>query len=139
MEKKNKMARVYGYLVCLVTVITFIIAVAGIVESILDLQDPLHSGRYPQNAPSLASYNNYKMDILKAPEKTTASFTPDDATLKAMYDSAKSDWVAKVKHEANRSVIVNSVLIILCVALFLLHWIWLRRLDKAENATIEQV
>lgn len=127
------MARVYGYLVCLVTVITLIFTVAGIVNSVLDLQDPLHSGFTPQGSPSLASFNNYKMDIMKSPEKTSATFTPDDATLKEMYNAAKDDKIQKVRHDAYQSIVVNAVLILISSILFLTHWLWMRRLDKAET------
>lgn len=133
MEKKNKMARVYGYLVCLVVVITVIINIANIVTSVLDLQDPLHAGFNPMNAPSLASYNNYKMDILRSSEKSVANFAPDDATIHEMYDAARNDKIQSVKHNAFRSITVNSVLIVLCLVLFIVHWTWMRRLDKAEN------
>lgn len=133
MEKKNKMARVYGYLVCLVTVVTLIFTVAGIVNALLDLQDPMHSGFTPQGSPSLASFNNYKMDIMKAPEKTSATFTPDDATLREMYNAAKEEKILKVRHDAFQSITVNAVLIVICSILFAVHWIWMRRLDKSET------
>lgn len=133
MEKKNKMARVYGYLVCLVVVITVIINIAGIVTSILDLQDPLHAGHNPSGSPSLASFNNYKMDILKSSEKSVSNFTPDDAVLREMYDSARADKIQSVKHDAYRSITVNGVLVVLCCLLFVVHWNWMRRLDKLES------
>lgn len=131
MEKKYKMARVYGYLVCLVTVITVIINIAGIVNSILDLQDPLHAGFYPGNAPSLASYNNYKMDILRS-EKTATNYTPDETTLKQMYESARADKIQNVQHDGYKSITVNGVLIVFCIILFIIHWTWMRRLDKTD-------
>jgi hypothetical protein len=68
MEKPHRMAQIYGYIVCLVAVITFIICLANIIPSIIDLSDPLHAGSIygMQNSPSLASFENYKMDILKS-------------------------------------------------------------------------
>jgi hypothetical protein len=68
MEKQHRMAQIYGYTVCLVAVITFIICISSIIPSIMDLSDPLHAGGLFQFAatPSLASYDNYKMDILKS-------------------------------------------------------------------------
>lgn len=44
MEKSNRMAQIYGYSVCLVAVITFIICVANIIPAIMDLSDPIHTG-----------------------------------------------------------------------------------------------
>lgn len=138
MEKPHKMAQVYGYIVCLVAVITFIICLANIIPSIIDLGDPLHSANMfnPQGSPSLASFEIYKMDILKSSaEKGTGeikSFIPDDATLKSMYEAAKSDKIQTALHIARRSIIVNGLIIIVSIILFTSHWIWMRSLVKKE-------
>lgn len=59
MEKQSEIPLVYGYAVCLVTVNTVIISVAAFVNAIIDLGDPLYAGRDFNNAPSLASFDNY--------------------------------------------------------------------------------
>lgn len=133
MEKKSKMPMVYGYIVCLVAVITFLVTITTLVTSIMDLTDPIHADTYvPAGTPSLASFENYKMDILKSPDKEL-SYTPDDITLKAMYDAAREDKISGVKHRANRSILVSGLLIIISVTLFLTHWFWVRRMTKAYN------
>jgi hypothetical protein len=131
MEKQSKAPLIYGYAVCLVSVITFIIAVANMVNAISDLGDPLYAERNFNNAPSLASFENYKMDLLRSGEKET-SFVPDDETLKSMYESARNDKIRSIKHRANRSVMVSSLLIVICIALFTTHWLWMRRLNKSK-------
>ncbi len=130
MEKQNKIPMIYGYAVCLVTVITVIISVASFVNAVIDLGDPLYAERNFNKAPSLASFDNYKMDIYSTSEKETA-FTPDNATLRAMYEAAKVDKIHSVKHRANRTMIVNGLLIFLCVVFFAFHWRWMRKLSKA--------
>jgi len=133
MEKKQRIPLVYGYAICLVTVITFIICVGNMVSSIIDLGDPLHSGYNQQNTPSLASFENYKMDILKAQtgsSTATSTFTPDDATLKLMYEAARADKIANQEHSAKRDIMVNSLLIIISSLLFITHWIWMQKLPK---------
>lgn len=134
MEKKQRIPLVYGYAICLVAVITFIICVGIMVSAIIDMGDPIHAGFYPQNAPSLASYENYKMDILKAQNgssaETKANFIPDDATLKAMYVAARADKIANQKHEAKKEIMVNSLLIIISCLLFITHWVWMQKLPK---------
>lgn len=130
MEKQNKAPMVYGYAVCLVTVITLIICIAGLVNAVIDLSDPLHAERDYNKAPSLASYENYKMDILTTSEKEP-SYIPDDETLKTMFKSAKNDKIQSVKHSSFRNIMVNGLLIVICVALFLSHWRWMQRLRKS--------
>jgi len=130
MEKQNRIPQIYGYAVCLVTVVTFLISVTELVNSVINLGDPLHAERF-REAPSLASFENYKMDVLKSPQAELA-YVPDDQTLSAMYEAARDDRIQSVKHRILRSIIVTSMLIILCVVFFSTHWRWMRRLAKAE-------
>lgn len=141
MDKQNRMPQIYGYLMCLVAVITFIICLANIIPSIMDLGDPLHAGPVwvNQNSPSLASYENYKMDVLKSTNKensgSSPSYLPDEQTLRVMYESAKADRIQSVVHSSVRSIIVSSIIILISIVLFITHWNWMRRLSK-QQATI---
>jgi len=134
MEKQNKIQMIYGYAVCLVAVITLLICVTTFVNSIIDLGDPLHAERDFQKTPSLASFENYKMDILSSSDKEQ-TFTPDDQTLRAMYESAKDDKIQAVKHRVNRDMIVNGLLIVLCVVLFIAHWRWMHKISLKQVPT----
>ena len=135
MEKSQKVgAQIYGYTVCVVAVIAFLISVTTLVNAIIDLQDPIHGGIWFTQGPSMASFENYKMDILKSLQKgdesLKASYIPDDQTLRAMYEAARADKIQSVKHQSNKSIIVGSLLIFICVILFLTHWRWVRKLNK---------
>lgn len=135
MEKPQRMAQVYGYLVCLVAVITVLICVATLVSAILDLGDPLHSGWTPPGSPSLASFDNYKADILKSTPKegeAAKTYIPDDQTLRAMYEAAKNDKIQSVRHESNRTIVIDAILLVICIVLFATHWRWVRKLAKAD-------
>ncbi len=132
MEKQHRIAHIYGYAVCLVTVITFLIAVTSFVNAIIDRGDPLHVAGFSRSGrPSLASFENYKMDVLKSPAKESA-YVPDDQTLHAMYAASKAEKIQSVQHSTRRSIIVDSILIVLCIVLFSTHWMWMRKLAKAE-------
>jgi hypothetical protein len=139
MEKSQKIgAQIYGYTVCVVAVIAFLISVTTLVNAIIDLQDPIHGGMWFPQGPSLASYENYKMDILKSLQKgdesSKASYVPDDQTLRAMYEAARTDKIQSVKHQSNKSIIVGSLLIFICVILFVTHWRWVRKLNKLVSS-----
>jgi hypothetical protein len=139
MEKPHRMAQIYGYTVCLVTVITFIICISLIIPSIMDMGDPMHAQGFfaMGGTPSLASFDNYKMDILKSSkndeQKTGANWIPDDRTLRSMYESAREDRISQANHASIRSIVVNSLIILICVVLFIFHWIWMRRLARTIN------
>ena len=132
-EKSQKIQMVYGYAVCLVAVITLLISVTSMVNALMDLTDPMSADRtYGKDAPSLASFENYKVDIIKATDPAH-ELNLDDPTLRSMYDAAKNDAIAKVKHRSMRSVIVNSLIILICIVLFTTHWIWMRRLSRKTD------
>ena len=116
MEKTQRIAQIYGYLVCLVAVITFPISITQLVNSLIDLGDPIHAGWTPESAPSLASYENYKMDILKSTSKqtdsVTAAYIPDEQTLKVMYQAARDNKIQLEKHRAVRAIIIHGLLVL---------------------------
>jgi len=129
-EKSQKIQMVYGYAVCIVTVITMLISITSLVYSVMDLNDPFSAYRtYGKDAPSLASFENYKVDIIRSLDPSH-NMELDDATLTRMFDSAKQDAISKIKHDANRSIIVNSLILIICIILFSTHWLWMRKISK---------
>jgi hypothetical protein len=140
MEKQQRIAQLYGYAVCLVAVITFLISTASVVGAIFDLSDPLHATGFGFGVrePSLASFENYKVDVLKSTQQekqlSAPAYVPDDQTLHAMYEAAKTERIQTVSLRARRTITVSSLLILVCIALFTTHWTWLRRLARKEAA-----
>ncbi len=137
MEKSKKIgAQIYGYMVCLVAVITFLIAVTSLVNAVINLSDPLHSGWNREGSPSLSSFENFKMDVLKTTQKgdesVKANYIPDDQTLRAMYDAAKNDKIQLVKHQSNGTIITSAIIILICIVLFISHWRWMRNMSRSE-------
>lgn len=132
-EKSQRIKMVYGYAVCIVAVITFLVCVTSMVYSIIDLTDPLNAYRtYGKDMPSLASFDNYKVDIVKSLDPAH-ELTLDDSTLSSMYDAAKQDAISKVKHDSYRSIIVNGLLVVITVLLFLFHWFWMKRISAKSD------
>ena len=136
MEKPQRVPQVYGYTVCLVAVIAFIISVSSLIPAIMDLGDPMHAGSMfiAANSPSLASFENYKMDVLKSTSKegdaTRQEYIPDDATLKKMFEAAKEDRISNARHMSMRTIYVCSIIILISIGLFAIHWVWMRRIVK---------
>jgi hypothetical protein len=137
MEKPQKLAaQIYGYTICLVAVITLLVTITTFVNSLFDLQDPLHSTDWrAMGSPSLASFENYKMDVLKSTPKRdkegtaeNASYIPDDKTLNAMYEAAKADKIQSVKHSGHQQITISTLLIVICSILFITHWTWMRKI-----------
>jgi hypothetical protein len=136
MEKSSKIvAQVYGYAICLVAVITFLIATFALITAIIDLSDPLHSGWTPQGAPSIASYENYKLDVMKSYQNTSGtnkeSILPDETSLKSMYDAAKNDRIQSSRRQATKTIMISSIMNLICVILFMTHWKWMQRVARS--------
>jgi len=132
MEKKSKAPLIYGYAVCLVAVVTFLIAVAAMIFAVMDLGDPLYAGNN-FNKSSIASFENYKMDMLKSQgEKET--WSPDDETLRAMYEAEKDDRIRRVRHDSMRTIYINGALLIIAIVLFITHWRWMQKLGRKAEA-----
>lgn len=135
--------QIYGYVVCLVAVITFLISVTVLVGAFFDLSDPLHARGFGYGEPSLPSYETYRMDILKSTREgqqpVAPSYVPDDETFRAMYEAAKADRIQSeadriqsVRLEARQQLTVSGLLIVVCITLFTTHWTWVRRLARVE-------
>jgi len=125
MEKKSKIPQVYGYAVCIVAIITVLISVADLITSVLDASDPLYA--WGDNK-ELSSFENFKVDALKS-GKNEASYMPNDETLRIMYEDAKNHKIRRVKHQTSKSIIVSSILIIISVTLFIIHWRWMKKVE----------
>ncbi len=124
MEKKQKIIQVYAVIICVIAVITILITLSSLVSSYIDKSDALAVTIYSNsNQASLASYENFKMDILKSTQKDQA-YIPDDQTLHKMYDEAKSAKIKMVEHRANRDITVSAIIMVIALILFGSH-IWL--------------
>jgi len=136
MEKNQIIAKIYGYLVCLVAIITFLICITSLVNAIIDRCDPLHADRNSYGTSvTLVSFDTYKMDVMKdiktEGDNTKPTYIPDDKTLHSMYEAARNDKIQSTMHGINRSIMVDSLLIVICLILFGLHWRWMRKLAKS--------
>lgn len=129
MEKKSKIPQIYGYAVCLVAIITFLISLAAIINSVMDAKDPFYSFG---DDPKLSSYENFKAETLNSGNKDEA-YIPDEATLQTMYKDLRDHKINRVKHQTTKTIFVNSILLVLCIFLFSFHWIWIQRLSKQED------
>lgn len=149
MEKSGKVVgQIYGYFICLTAIILFLTSVQSIVGSLVDLGNPKYAADLAGS--SLESFEKYKMNVLnslyaakdkeKEKEKRTAdgdpaegvksaapSYIPDDTGLRAMYEAEKSVRFDAARHVELRRIVENGLMGLLSVALFVIHWLWLRR------------
>lgn len=135
----SRIAHVYGYAVCLITVVVMLIAIKQVVDAAFDLSDPIRAegGRMGR---SLTNFEVYKMEARRqgpardvagpvAP-KTSPDSATSDADLKRMYDAEREVAIGNARFRAIRSLVGNLLLIVLASILFGIHWRWLRARDS---------
>ena len=131
---KNRVAQFYGYSVCLVAVIGLLGSTGALAGALLQWSDPLHvvEVNMPYPPRSLASFETYKMDVLNppygGPQPRELQYVPDDPTLRRMYEAARAERLAGGGATIRQAVVTNTIVLLLCLVLFWIHWRWLRKL-----------
>ena len=159
MGKPSKVPQLYGYSVCLVAVITFLVSTSGVVVAAFDLSNPMRAQRPYSGVDVPASFELYQAEYREgqsrerasAPEAVEAvegsrivtttraprSAQPEalsDAALRKLYDAKVAERTAGVRFQAVRSLVGSGLMLLLSVALFAAHWLWLRRLSRLDLA-----
>lgn len=138
----SRISQVYGYAVCLITVIVMLIAIKQVVDAAFDLSDPIRAdgGGYGRMGRPITNFELYKMEARRqgptrnGPTPAGENASPDsaasDAELKTMYDAEREAAIGNARFRAIRSLVGNLLLIVLAGILFGIHWRWLRTRDS---------
>ena len=146
----NRIAQVYGYAVCFITVVTMLISIKSVVDAVVDLTDPIRAegGGYGRMGRPLTNFEVYKLEARREPRRpemypvpttttttttTTATAMRDtltDAELRRMFDAEREQAIGNAKFRATRTLIGSLLLITLAAILFVVHWRWLKRRDE---------
>lgn len=127
----------YGYAVCLLAIVTFLVASAELVDGVLDLREPPYTTSY-REGPSLVTLESYRLDLLDRAEPrdsavAAAASLPPDSTLQRMFERERLYRLAVSHQTSRKTIVVNLVLQVLALGLFTSHWIWLRRRERSAR------
>ncbi|MDP9200912.1 MAG: hypothetical protein M3P26_03115 [Gemmatimonadota bacterium] len=139
----SRIAQVYGYAVCFITVVVMLIAIKQVVDAAFDLSDPIRAdgGGYGRMGRPITNFELYKMEARRQGpnridvqrgviEKASPDSAASDAELKRMYDAEREAAIGNARFRAIRSLVGNLLLIVLAGVLFGIHWRWLRQRDS---------
>jgi hypothetical protein len=146
----NRISQMYGYAVCLITVIVMLIGIKQLIDAAFDLSDPIRAegGGYGRMGGPLTSFEVYKVSVRRqmamqqysgpmpvgvGPSKAPAD-TLSDAEMRRLYDAEREAAIGNVHFRASRSLVGNLLLIVLAAALFGIHWRWLKRRDAMPSS-----
>ena len=144
MDRINRfIAQVYGYAVCLITVIVMLISIKGTIDAAFDLSNPLRAeGGFGRFGGPLTSFELYKMQArgqipserYPGPDKSRAGADSlSDAQLRQLYDAEREAQIGNAKFRATRNLVSGILFMVLAGVLFLIHWRWLRGVMAAPN------
>jgi hypothetical protein len=134
---RSWIAPLYGYVVCVIAVVTFLVNVTGFVDATFDRANPL-AGResYGPYGGSLTSFEAFRATyedgrpMRVAPASTDPNPQRDTLTteqLRARYEALREDRMIQGSYQATRRLVRNGLLIALSIILFATHWTWARR------------
>src|SRR3954464_11857098 len=111
MDRTNsRIAQVYGYAVCFITVIVILISIKSVVDAVIDLTDPIRaeSGAYGRSGLSIGNFELYKLDARRegrmsvaggpGPVKAQpADSSLSEADLRRLYEAERDQAIGFVK------------------------------------------
>jgi len=129
--KRNWVPLIYGYTVCVIAVVTFLICATVVVNNVFDLANPIQASF----GTTLSSFEAYEAD--QHPASVGASARPDtasEATLRKRYEALRADRISRVTFQSWKAIVTSALLLIISVLLFVWHWRWMKRLGAAAEA-----
>jgi ABC-type branched-subunit amino acid transport system permease subunit len=134
-ERPERVPQLYGYTVCLVTLIWAIVSTVAIVESALTLNAPLYrTGRdFGPYFPSVSSFESFRTTYdmsrqMMGREPRAQLDTIPEPELRRRYEALRAERLENNTVAARRSLITSALSLLIAAALFAFHWRWLRRL-----------
>lgn len=129
MERSTWIAQAYGYLVCLIAVITVLITLHGLVDAGFRMASPVEA-EFGYD-PMLTSFEGFRATRNEQrpvrPDAASQAPPPSEAELRREYESMRAARLAQSRFQARRSVTTNGLLLVTALVLFGVHWRWLRR------------
>jgi hypothetical protein len=134
MSKQNIISQIYGYAICLVTILIIIFSIPSLVDSVIDLSNLSVSSNLGTRYLSFESYKNQfindQKDLCSCDVENkgkTVYKLPSDSTLQKLYNEEKISQIHEKQFKMNKNIISKILWIIVCSILFLFHWRWVRK------------
>jgi hypothetical protein len=134
MERPSRVAQLYGYSVCLIAVVVFLVSTNSLVANLFSLGAPLQARESEFGAgfePSVSSFEAYRatvgrtraMGVSPGAERADSA---SEATLRSRYEALRVDRIQRARFQAERGIATSGLSLLIAIALFLIHWRWLR-------------
>lgn len=136
MARSPRIAQWYGYTVCLVAVVTFLLSARGVVDDLFTLSNPLRSSsRWGVPLTSFEAYEaTQDMGPRRAPTDSVAP--PTESELRRRYEALREDQISQSRFDATRGIVASLLMLLIAAGLFVWHWRWLRALPPNDTPDV---
>ena len=138
MERPERVPQLYGYTVCLVSLIWALASVTTIVGSLLTLSAPDYrsNSQYGPFEPSVSSFEVFRTTYdqsrrMMSPDARERPDSLGEPELRRRYEAIRADRIQRNTVESHRSLVTSSIALVIAALLFAFHWRWLRRVGGA--------
>jgi hypothetical protein len=145
-ERPERVPQLYGYTVCLVTLIWALASATSIIDAALTINAPLYRGErdFSPFEPSVSSFESFRTTYDMSRRMGGAEPRPPldsvpEPELRRRFDALRADRIERNTVEARRSLITSALSLLIAAALFTLHWRWLRRTVGAAPAVPNRI
>jgi hypothetical protein len=131
-ERPERVPQLYGYTICLIALFWALTSAVHVVESSLTLSNPEYRDRDFGIEASITSFEAFRMTYdrsrrMMSSDSRVPLDTLSDAELHRRYEALRTDRIARNTVGARRSLIVSTLSLLIAIAVFVVHWRWLRR------------
>ena len=135
-DKPNRIPQIYGYTVCLIAVVAFLISINGVVDATFTLANPMH-GQYG-HVDGLTSYEAYEASRGErtSPDRNVPPDTTSEETKRRRFEALRADRVDANRLQAWRRLVGSGLTMLIAIGLFAWHWSWLRARMAEERAAV---
>ncbi len=127
---------IYGYIICLIAIIILLFSVPTIIEATIDTISPEYSDRRPyiinESFESWKTTTRWRYCKDYNDNNLEDCIIPPDEELRPVYDEEKITGKAVFIHENTLVLIERAFLLIVTIILFIMHWSWLRKINKQK-------
>lgn len=133
MSRYSWIAPVYGYVVCVISVVTFLLNSSGFIDAAFDRAYPLVGrGGYAAYGGSLTSFEAFQATYDQTrPTRIQPNPPPSDtlttAQMRTRFEALRAAQIEQTLYQATQRLVKHGALLLVAVILFATHWRWLRR------------
>jgi hypothetical protein len=141
-DRSDRVPQLYGYTVCLISLLWALSSVANIADGALSLGAPeMRTNMDYGFEPSVTSFEAFRSTYDQARRMgmpyppTTPLDTIPEVELRKRYEGLRADRVRRGTFLAEKRIITGTLSLLLAIGLFAFHWRWVRRNNQAAAAT----